>query len=136
MLNPCAEVFVPNSNKQNFKVATYEINKLRHDHIRPCLNINAKIFVPRLLVLSGIRIILAILIMIFNMFLVIIILVGKFRGATYCDVSPQKRLKLLKNNNPLKLIIGHLNSNSIRTVLIFVLYRRQSWMILFHKGNF
>ena len=52
--------------------------------------------------------------MIFNIFLVIIILVGKFRGATYCDVSPQKRLKLLKNDNPLKLIIGHLNINSIR----------------------
>ena len=114
MSNPCAEVFVPNSNKQNFKVATYEINTLRHDHIRSCLNINAKIFVPRLLVLSGIRIISAILIMIFNIFLVIIILVGKFRGATYCDVSPQKRLKLLKIDNPLKLITGHLNINSIR----------------------
>ena len=114
MLNPCAEVFVPNNNKQNFKVDTYKINKLRHDHIRPCLDINAKIFVPRLLVFSGIRIISAILIMIFNIFLVIIILVGKFRGATYCVVSPQKRLKLLKNDNPLKLIIGHLNINSIR----------------------
>ena len=87
---------------------------MRHDHIRPYLNINAKIFVPRLLVLSGIRIISAILIMIFNIFLVIIILVGKFRGATYCDASPQKRLKLLKNDNPLKLIIGHLNINSNR----------------------
>ena len=85
-------MFVPNSNKQNFKVDTYEINKSGHDHIRPRLNINAKIFVPRLLVLSGIRIISAILIMIFNIFLVIIILVGKFRGATYCDVSPRKRL--------------------------------------------
>ena len=78
------------------------------------LNSYAKVFIPRHSVLIGIYMIHVILVFIlFPIFLVCSIL--KNTGMQYGDeLAPKNLTRKLKSDNPNKLIIGHLNINSIR----------------------
>ena len=78
------------------------------------LNLNANAFVPRHRALSGVHVLSIILFLILT-FVIMILRILNFSGELSKNVmAPKESIRKLKFESPNKLIIGHLNINSIR----------------------
>ena len=134
LFNPCAGIYIPNFFQKKLSLNSYDIfqgknsttNVVWKYSLNPyakvftrtykslkMLNYDAKIFITCHRAFLGVRVISIILLIIFILILVILSVLHNSGKQCVGELSPNKIFKKLKISNPNKLMIGHLNINSI-----------------------
>ena len=128
-LNPLALPFIPlHCMENNLSLSVnapcfypiYTQNNTNTRSTNYALNPYAKLFVPLHMLLKKNCVIRAILVTLLFLLVLLLIIIISINTHEIDDMNPKDLLKKLKYDNPNKIIIGHLNINSIRSKFEFL----------------
>ena len=143
VLNPSAMIFYSRFKVYNSFACNHPSNvlnpyakvfKLSCTPPKMFLNPCVKSFVPQYILLNANYVIIAILVTLLVLFILILMQLKLLINQDVDGMSPKELIKKMKNDYPNKIMIGHLNINSIRHKLSF-LFLRLNLTTVFHHAN-